>query len=482
MTDPADSTGAGPDGPEAALSPASDVRRSVAELPPGFDRARYLPEPKHLQLGGAFFDAVAPADFPQTVLRYRNPRAAQSVGLAGLSDDQWRAHFGRFEPLPDNLTQPLALRYHGHQFRNYNPQLGDGRGFLFAQMRDADDGRLLDLGTKGSGRTPWSRTADGRLTLKGGVREVLATALLEQRGVYTSKTFSLIETGEKLERHDEPSPTRSAVMVRLSHGHIRFGSFQRLRALNDTENLERLVDYSLATYLGGAAEGDIVTRCHTLLARVTANCARLVAGWQAAGFVHGVLNTDNMNITGESFDYGPFRFLPEYIPGFTAAYFDQQGLYCYARQPEAVAWNLERLAEALLPLIVDVEKATEPLLNYGALFQQELRDAMFRRLRVETSDDLNADLDVVNRVFGHLKDSGLSWDRFFHEAATGRLPESAERDLFAGHRRPVTPDQPYLSLVYEETERLWAAIDAHDDWAPLHAVLAQIEAATEAGL
>src|SRR5690606_20785295 len=136
-------------------------------------------------------------------------------------------HFARFKPLPGTLPQPLAMRYHGYQFRAYNPDLGDGRGFTFAQMREAGTGRLLELGTKGSGQTPWSRQGDGRLTLKGGVREVLATEMLEALGVNTSKTFSIIETGEELWRGDEPSPTRSAVMVRLSHGHVRIGSFER---------------------------------------------------------------------------------------------------------------------------------------------------------------------------------------------------------------------------------------------------------------
>src|SRR4029079_14322360 len=138
--------------------------------------------------------------------------------------------------------QPLALRYHGHQFRVYNPALGDGRGFLFAQVRDAQDGRLLDLATKGSGRTPWSRGGDGRLTLKGGVREVLATAMLEALGVPTSKSFSLFETGEPLERGDEPSPTRSSVLVRLSHSHVRFGTFQRHAFHDRADHIGLLVD------------------------------------------------------------------------------------------------------------------------------------------------------------------------------------------------------------------------------------------------
>ena len=137
--------------------------------------------------------------------------------------------FALFQPLPDNQPQPLALRYHGHQFQVYNAEIGDGRGFLYAQLREDGDraGRLLDLGTKGSGQTPYSRFGDGRLTLKGGVREVLATEMLEALGVPTSKSFALFETGEGLERGDEPSPTRSSVLTRLSFSNVRFGTFQR---------------------------------------------------------------------------------------------------------------------------------------------------------------------------------------------------------------------------------------------------------------
>ena len=196
----------------------------------------------HARLGPAFYDEVDAARFAQAVLRWRNDRWAARVGLDGLTDTSWIGHFGRFEPIPGSFPRPLALRYHGHQFRNYNPDLGDGRGFLFAQLRDAGDGRLLDLGTKGSGQTPWSRTGDGRLTLKGGVREVLATLMLEAQGVDTSKSFSLVETGEALQRQDEPSPTRGAVLVRLNHSHIRIGSFQRLAYLGETEELRRLLE------------------------------------------------------------------------------------------------------------------------------------------------------------------------------------------------------------------------------------------------
>ena len=239
----------------------------------------HLPQPATdiLEIADFLADPVEGADFPETILRYRNDRAAVSIGLDGLSHEQWIAHFGRFAPIAGSLPQPLALRYHGHQFRVYNPEIGDGRGFLFAQLRD-ERGRLLDLGTKGSGQTPWSRFGDGRLTLKGAVREILATEMLEALGVETSKTFTVIETGEKLHRGDEPSPTRSAVLFRLNHGHIRIGSFQRLATIGDTDSLKRLVAYALDRYFGepdgGRRSGAAARAC-----RATNGAAR--------GLVHG---------------------------------------------------------------------------------------------------------------------------------------------------------------------------------------------------
>src|SRR5690349_1111609 len=200
-----------------------------------------------------------------------------------------------FEPLRDNLQQALALRYHGHQFRVYNPEIGDGRGFTFAQFRDDQD-RLLDLGTKGSGQTPYSRTADGRLTLKGGMREVLATEMLEALGVNTSKSFALFETGEALERGDEPSPTRSSVLTRLSHGHIRIGTFQRLAFLGQVENINKLARYCLDNLYGEQSGADDVENAHRLFDFVCGATAKLAASYLAAGFVHGVLNSDNINI------------------------------------------------------------------------------------------------------------------------------------------------------------------------------------------
>jgi uncharacterized protein YdiU (UPF0061 family) len=458
----------------------------------------YHPDPQFPALGEHFADPVAAADFPQTILRFRNDRAAATVGLDTLTDPEWIAHFGRFEPLPGNIDPPLAQRYHGHQFRVYNPELGDGRGFTFAQMREAGTGRLLDLGTKGSGQTPWSRTADGRLTLKGGVREVLATAMLEALGVPTSRSFSLIETGEDLDRSDEPSPTRSAVLVRLSHGHIRFGSFQRHAFFEERERLTALVDHVVALYypeLEGANDKPVA-----MLRAVIAKDARLTARWMAAGFVHGVLNTDNMNLTGESFDYGPYRFLPHNDPNFTAAYFDHSGLYSFGRQPEAVFWNLQQLAGAL-SLVADTEALVEALNGFGAAYRDELTAAMLDRLGVRAQGS-DADAALVQAAFRAFAEGGerLRWEPFFFDwfcgeesrALSGPRSDLYAQEGFAEFRRRLaafTPDRPerladsYFSqaepeeLLIDQIEALWAPIAGSDDWSAFYAKLAGIEAA-----
>jgi uncharacterized protein YdiU (UPF0061 family) len=470
----------------------------------------YRPEPRFFDLGDEYGDAVRAAEFPKTLLRFRNDRAAATVGLETLTDAEWIAHFGRFEPLPGQ-PQPIAMRYHGHQFRTYNPDLGDGRGFLAGQLRETSSaqatsdsalpGRLLDLGTKGSGTTPWSRTADGRLTLKGGVREVLAAEMLEAQGVPTSRAFSLIETGEDLERGDEPSPTRSAVLVRLSHSHIRFGTFQRAAYFGRPDMIEALVEHARSLYHPHVAQGDVPG----FLAAVVEASARLTARWIAAGFVHGVLNTDNLNVTGESFDYGPWRFLPFYEPGFTAAYFDQTGLYAFARQPEAVFWALTQLGGAL-KLAADAEALTEALNGFGPAYIRHLRAAFLERLGVKSLGEA-ADQRLLDSTLALQREGGeaIRWEPLFHDwfggfASSARAlagPRAAlyQTKAFADFRfalfehepdRPERLEHPVFAaaepeeMLIDEVEAIWAAIDAHDDWSPLHDKLIRIEATRSA--
>ncbi len=466
-------------------------------------RETYRPETLFRSLGPEFADPVRPAVFPMTVPRFVNHGVLGRLGLGLLDEAQILAHLGRLEPLPGAQPQPLAVRYHGHQFRTYNPDLGDGRGFLFAQLRETGTGRLSDLSTKGSGRTPYSRFGDGRLTLKGGVREVLATAMLEALGVNTSHSVSLMETGEALERNDEPSPTRSAVLVRRTHGSIRFGGFQR-HAFHDRADLVgQLTEHVLAVY-----QPDLVDASDpgaALMNRVVEQSATLVAGWMAAGFVHGVLNTDNMNINGESFDYGPYRFLPFNDPTFVAAYFDQNGLYAFGRQPEAVYWNLRQLAGCLL-LISEETGLAAALERFPDLYREALRQAMVRRLGVRGAG-VPAEQALVSAAFRALAAGGaaLRWEPFFHDWFGGAA--SADRALqgprgalyreaaFKDFRTLVLdfePDRPARldstvfarsepeELLYDEIESLWAAIAERDDWSPLNAKLDRLDATRRA--
>ena len=438
----------------------------------------YSPDPAILTLGPGFFDQVEAADFPDHHVRFFNRRWAERVGL-GETDVV--AHLGRFEPLPDNLPQPLALRYHGHQFRHYNPDIGDGRGFLFAQLRD-EAGRLLDLGTKGSGQTPYSRFGDGRLTLKGGVREVLATEMLEALGAETSKSFALVETGEELQRNDEPSPTRSGVLTRLSHGHIRIGSFQRLAFLEDVAGTAKLVSYSLRNLF--SEDSDDPLRLFDLVAE---RSAALAASYLAAGFVHGVLNSDNINITGESFDYGPWRFTSTWDEEFVAAYFDHGGLYAFGRQPEAIHWDLAQLG-GCLALVADASALADILKDWPARFEDALIVALVRRLGIVP--DEAQDRALVSAMLTVLRRRDATIDRFFFDWRGGRVPKGGDaaltgliggRDTLRGAlNHDYWRDDGPCSMHIDEVEAIWTAIADHDDWAPFEAKIAAIRRMGEA--
>jgi uncharacterized protein YdiU (UPF0061 family) len=471
------------------------ARERVAEvglsMPTG---PHYRAAPAIVELGQAFYDPVSVARFPQHVLRFRNDRWAARVGLASLDAEEWETHFAKFEPLLNNLTEPLALRYHGHQFRSYNPNLGDGRGFLFAQLRDGCDGRLLDLGTKGSGRTPYSRGGDGRLTLKGGLREVLATEMLEALGVVTSKSLSLFETGEQLMRGDEPSPTRSCVLTRLSHSHLRIGTFQRLAYMSETDNLSTLLEHCIRHYDPELIDADSPA---AFLEGVARRSASLCARWMSAGFVHGVLNTDNINITGESFDYGPYRFLPHFDPEFTAAYFDHGKLYAFGRQPETMRWNIEQLAKALRSICHDIRLETTL-----SVFDEELSSALangfIERLGLQPRGRI-FDGDLLRRALDFLESSRVGYDGFFFDWYGGEIsraramegpraafyagdPFDMLRQAWSGHDAlaPERLELPYFqrgepcTLLIDEIEKIWSFVDLRDDWSPFSQKLSDI--------
>ncbi|MFL0725988.1 MAG: YdiU family protein, partial [Prochlorococcus sp.] len=403
-------------------------------------------EPSIEGLGEEYWDVVDPAQFSSTELRFRNNALLRKLGIdpETISDQDFESAYGRFE----GRTPLLALRYHGYQFGTYNPFLGDGRGFLYGQLRDRQ-GQLQDFGTKGSGTTPWSRGGDGRLTLKGGVREVIASEALHRLGVSTSRTLSLVETGEDLWRSDEPSPTRSSVMVRMARTHLRFGTCERLLHLRDAQGLERLLRHVVAVYYPTIAaanpiregEADVAVEAQLLAfyAELVERVARLAAEWMAAGFIHGVLNTDNMSLVGESFDYGPFAFLDNWEPGFTAAYFDQTGLYAYGRQPVICHENL-RLLQEPLAMLLPRQPMEQSLETFASTYHSHYRSCMQRRLGLPSH---LAD-DVVHKTIELLAAWPVGYGAFFaglsEQVELNGLPEEPH-DLL-----PVVVNGPEPSM------------------------------------
>ena len=450
-------------------------------------------------LGDDYYDIVAAADFPAHLLRFRNDKLLPLLGLKPdlVSDADFIAAFGKFQ-----AVRPfLALRYHGYQFGSYNPFLGDGRGFLYGQVRGTD-GNLYDLGTKGSGRTPYSRTADGRLTLKGGVREVLAAEALHQMGVNTSRCLSLIETGESLWRGDEPSPTRSSVMVRLSKTHIRFGTLERLHYLQRPDLIKKLLDSAIAVYYPQIR--DTPDKYSQFYEELVIRVADLAAQWMAAGFCHGVLNTDNMSIAGESFDYGPYAFIPTYDVRFTAAYFDYGGRYSYGNQPYICQSNLE-LLQLPLSMVTERSDLESGLAQFGDRYQQQYQQLMLRKLGFESDIGLLGG-ELLTQTINLLRDSQIGYHSFFIELSQGfnlswredsslilenasfnvRVTDSwrslyhqclnrvslAEAELI-GDR--LLAHNPPVALLRPLIESVWQSISELDDWQPFDDLVRQLQ-------
>jgi uncharacterized protein YdiU (UPF0061 family) len=291
------------------------------------------------------------------------------------------------------------------------------------------------------------------------------------------------------------------VLTRLSHSHVRFGSFQRHAFFDAAERVSALIDHVIEGYypqLAGAND-----RAAALLQAVVARAARLAARWMAAGFVHGVLNTDNMNITGESFDYGPYRFLPRSDPRFTAAYFDHSGLYAFGRQPEAVFWNLQQLA-GTFTLVTESDPLVEALKEYGGAYRRELAAAMLERLGLSPLGP-EADAALAQAAFEALAHGGeaLRWEPFFFDwfcrdearALAGPRGDLYRSEGFAAFREALAPyrsarperlGHAYFArpepeeLLYDEIEELWFAIAEADDWSAFHAKLEAIETARQA--
>ena len=309
-----------------------------------------------------------------------NADLATTLGVQDLEADAARLFSGAALH-PD--WQPIAQAYAGHQFGGFSPQLGDGRAVLLTEVLDRQ-GRRFDIALKGSGPTVFSRGGDGRAALGPVLREYLMGEAMAALGVPTSRALAVVTTGAQVWRDGQALP--GAVLARVAASHIRIGTFQFLAARGQTAALQRLLDHAIARHHPQAAEAE--SPALAFFDAVTAAQCRLVAQWMGLGFIHGVMNTDNMTISGETIDYGPCAFMEAYAPGTVFSSIDRQGRYAWANQPHALAWNLARLAETLLPLIDPdqnraVQIANDRLAAIPDLYRQEWLAVMAAKLGLD---------------------------------------------------------------------------------------------------
>jgi uncharacterized protein YdiU (UPF0061 family) len=333
--------------------------------------------------------------------------------------------------------EPYAARYGGHQFGHWAGQLGDGRAITLAEVV-ARDGSRQELQLKGAGRTPYSRTADGRAVLRSSLREFLCSEAMHWLGVPTTRALSLVATGEAVIRDmfydGNPRPEPGAVVCRVSPSFVRFGNFQILMASREHDALRRLADYVMRRHFPGLPD---TAAFYTEVCRRT---ARLMVDWMRLGFVHGVMNTDNMSILGLTIDYGPYGWLEGYDPMWTPNTTDAEGRrYCYGNQPHIAQWNLARLAEALLPLVPEQKVLEDGLSLYAEVFNAGWNSALAAKLGLEALDRPGDD-ELVKALFGLFGRVETDFTLFFRNLA---LVETASLDplLPAFYAPPDDPTQ-----------------------------------------
>jgi serine/tyrosine/threonine adenylyltransferase len=454
------------------------------------------------ELQGLYLD-WQPAAVPAPRLLYLNHDLCDELGLdaAALQGEAGAALFAG-NRLPEGAA-PLAQAYAGHQFGNFSAQLGDGRALLLGELIDRQ-GQRRDIAFKGSGRTPFSRGGDGKAALGPMLREVLIGEAMHALGIPTTRALAVAATGEPVQRE---TPLPGAVLTRVAASHLRVGTFQMFAARGELGKLRALAEYTIARHdvgLSGAPE-----RYLGLLRAVAQRQATLLALWMNVGFIHGVMNTDNMTISGETIDYGPCAFMEAYDPGTVFSSIDHQGRYAYANQPLIARWNLARLAEALLPLMAAaddepavrkaVAQVTAVIDDFPALYGAALRCGQRAKLGLQRCDDDAADSALADDWLALLQaqqvDFTLAWRRLA-DAADGdeapwlalfSAPQAAKAWLTRWHQRLAREDSsaaeratrmravnPWLIPRNHRVEQALAAASARGDLAPFEQLLAAL--------
>jgi uncharacterized protein YdiU (UPF0061 family) len=388
-----------------------------------------------LELGNTFRAELAelgvdwqPAPVPRPQIVVANDALALELGVDPVTlhlAEGWEILAGNV--VPDGAT-PVAMAYAGHQFGHYSPRLGDGRALLLGEVTDRAGDRR-DLHLKGSGRTPFARGGDGKAALGPMLREYLVSEAMAALGIPTTRGLAVVTTGELIAREDE---VPGAVLVRVAASHLRVGTFQYAARLGDPEILRRLAKYAIARHHPGAADAD--RPALALLDAVIEAQAGLVARWMLVGFIHGVMNTDNMTISGETIDYGPCAFLDAFDPATVFSSIDHGGRYAYGNQPAVALWNLSRLAESLLPIIDPdpeqaVTAATESVRRFGPAYNRYWEQGMATKLGLSSANgggsatESEASVDptdaaLVEDYLTMLGDARIDYTQSFRHLAT----------------------------------------------------------------
>ncbi len=398
------------------------------------------------QLGPRFFTRLQPTPLAAPVWAMRNRALLDELGWSSdLLDDAHLSAFAGNSVLPG--SDPMATVYSGHQFGQWAGQLGDGRAIWLGEAPSRLGPQEIQL--KGAGRTPYSRGGDGRAVLRSSIREYLCSEAMHGLGIATTRALCLVASPEPVRRETLET---AALVTRLAPSFLRFGHFEHFAAQGDVDSLRTLADHAIAHHL---------PECHAraehlngnvyaaLLQVVQERTAHLLAQWQAVGFCHGVMNTDNMSLLGLTIDYGPFQFMDGFDPGHICNHTDTQGRYAYSRQPNIAYWNLFCLAQALLPLIEDQDLTLQVLEGYKTGFPRALGDAMRAKLgltgELATEDQREADWQLVEDLLQLLAservDYTLFWRRLSHAVASGwgqhkpQAPATDVQDLFIDRHR-----------------------------------------------
>jgi len=455
-----------------------------------------------------FYVPWKPAPAPAPRLVYFDDALARDLSLdIGTLDAQAKADIFSGNALPAG-AHPLAQAYAGHQFGGFSPQLGDGRALLVGEVVDRQGARR-DIAFKGSGRTPFARGGDGKAALGPMLREVLVSECMHALGIPTTRALAVVATGQPVYRE---GALPGAVLTRVAASHLRVGTFQYFAARGESDRVRQLADYAIARHYPALARAE--TRYLGLLEAVAQRQARLVAQWMNVGFIHGVMNTDNMTISGETIDYGPCAFMEAYDPAAVFSSIDERGRYAYGNQPAIAQWNLARFAETLLPLLADdraraIEDATGAVAGFADHYGQQLRAGQRAKLGLrhasatDAAEDDALAADWLALLHAERADFTLAWRRLAHAADGAEAPlralfatphgidawlarwrarcardDATEGVASAGanaqRRAAMLAVNPYVIARNHRVEEALAAASAADDLAPFAALLSAI--------